>query len=50
MHQTKTSSTPTKPQTLLGSLYVVQNAYHQRIESTPYVYRPNISLVGAIPY
>ncbi len=35
MDPTKTSSTPTKTLTMPGSLYVLQNTYCQRMESTP---------------
>ena len=47
---TKTSSTPMKTQTMLQSLYVLPNTYFQRMDSSPYLYQPNISLVLAITY
>jgi hypothetical protein len=47
---TKSRSTPTKTQTILYSLYVLPTTYSQRMESSPYVYQPNISLVLAITY
>jgi hypothetical protein len=50
MDRAKTSSTLTKTLTVLQSLYAVQNTYCKRMESSPYVYSPNISLVGAILY
>jgi hypothetical protein len=47
---TKSHSTPTKTQTMLQSLYVLPTTYSERMESSPYVYQPNISLVLAITY
>jgi hypothetical protein len=41
---TKSRSTPTH------SLYVLPNTYSKRMDSSPYVYQPNISLVLVITY
>jgi hypothetical protein len=45
-----TSSTPTKTQNVLQSLYVLRHTYSEIMESSPYMYLPNISSVLAIPY
>jgi hypothetical protein len=45
-----TSSTPTKTQNVLQRFYVLPHTYSQIMESSPYMYLPNISPVLAIPY
>jgi hypothetical protein len=49
-YPTYSPSTQAKTQTVVQSLYVLPSTNSERMDSSPYVYRPNISLLLAILY